>query len=253
MHEPPLETTRFKFSLNCCCHDLSQPSHPLQNLIIDCQHTILYPNRPSCVPSFDYRVWTFFLNTELDGTHVMPAKTFQYPPWQNHRLSYLNPFGTFVKINTIIIIFQYFFAAHRAEYRTYPDVYTDGFTILDHVGAVFIHNSNFCFQFLSQFMLFSLHSWARHRLRIFKKYILQQNFTKFIIYSDLLSTVKAFLSTNPLLYDIIVLKYGHVHSSYTVLLSWIPSHVGISGNDNADGAENKSYDIFTHPTTFAEP
>ncbi|GBM19420.1 putative RNA-directed DNA polymerase from transposon BS, partial [Araneus ventricosus] len=73
----------------------------------------------------------------------------------------------------------------------------------------------------------------------------------YIIYSDSLSALESMTSLNrfshPLKFNILELHDRLTTKGFTILFCWIPSHVGISGNELADNLARSATNSFNSP------
>jgi ribonuclease HI len=88
-------------------------------------------------------------------------------------------------------------------------------------------------------------------------YVSKTNNRYFLILSDSLSSHQAlnsFDTTNPLLQEVLFNLIHLEKSGKNIVFCWIPSHVGISGNENADRAAkvalSSPYEHYTVPYTY---
>ena len=68
-------------------------------------------------------------------------------------------------------------------------------------------------------------------------YIRDNNINNIVIYTDSLSALQAIDSyslTNPLVTEIKVLLSKSIENKFSIILCWIPSHIGLQGNEEAD-------------------
>ncbi|GBO22075.1 hypothetical protein AVEN_85730-1 [Araneus ventricosus] len=160
------------------------------------------------------------------------------PPWKVSNLHILNPFESFNKSDTADIIYQQIFKEHRHQYRRFVPVYTDESKSADQVSlAVVFQNTVSSFRLSPACSIFTAEITAvLHALERISKSVQRG----FIIYSDSLSVLNSLKSfhdhKHPLVFKILDLFEKLTFQGFTILFSWIPSHVGIDGNEEADMA-----------------
>ena len=82
--------------------------------------------------------------------------------------------------------------------------------------------------------------------------IANHNSSKFIIYPDSKSVLQALQNKNisiPLITRLLD-KMNTLSKNYSIILSWIPSHIGIWGNETADKATKKALQAEISNTKF---
>jgi ribonuclease HI len=123
------------------------------------------------------------------------------------------------------------------NYRDFCHIYTDGSKEGSQVAAAMVHNRT-----SNQLRLpdnASIFSAEAKAILLALSFIDAYNSTQFVIFSDSLSCLQAIHSakwSSPLIRDI--LERCHFLSLYgkEVHFCWVPSHVGIPGNERADAA-----------------
>ncbi len=240
-NEPSLEITRQRFSLNYYFRVLSYHNHPLHKFIKD-NHTQFYYNRPSHIPSFFIKMQQILNNTSLHDAHVLKAKIHFLPPWKTYKFFYLNPFAGYNKSDISAEALKQLFAHHRSVYNNYIDVYTDGSKSESHVGLAYVcRNSTHSFSLHPSCTVYTAELIAIQQAL---KFISRHSKKQFIIYTDALSALLALKSDNfshPVLFDILNMYNQLLSNNFKILFCWVPSHVGIAGNERADvAAKTKS-------------
>ncbi|GBN26644.1 hypothetical protein AVEN_33393-1 [Araneus ventricosus] len=195
------------------------------------------------VPSFFTRAAGFLHDFNLDTAQLLPNPVTLLTPWIPHGLKFLNPFENYDKTNTASDIYLQLFTHHRELYHHFIPVFTDGSksTTQTSFACVFI-NSTLSFQLHPSCSIFTAEIRAiLHSLSEISNYPADN----YIIYSDSLSVLQALSSlhrhSHPLAFSILDLHDRLVCKGFSILLCWVPSHVGISGNEVADiAAENAS-------------
>ncbi|GBM24263.1 hypothetical protein AVEN_22590-1 [Araneus ventricosus] len=212
------------------------PGHPFFNYKESQFILRLQRARPSVIPSFFTRAAELLNNLNLEDLQVVPNLKHHLTPWKSHGLNFLNPFKTFDKANTAPEVYQQLFADHRDVYHNFIPIFTDGSksSLSTSFACVFI-NSTLSFQIHSSSSIFTAEITAiLHAL----SEISSGPPDNFIIYSDSLSALESITSLNrfshPLTFNILELHDRLTTKGFTILFCWIPSHVGISGNELAD-------------------
>ena len=120
-------------------------------------------------------------------------------------------------------------------YRDFNQIYTDGSKSQDGVGAAFVTNNLTRKASLPREA--SVYSAEVHAIHMATEYIETSPCRKFVIFSDSLSAIKSM--NNPYNRHPIVRRLLHRFHDLKVRgkvveLCWIPSHVGIQGNEEVD-------------------
>ncbi|GBN13046.1 putative RNA-directed DNA polymerase from transposon X-element [Araneus ventricosus] len=201
---------------------------PVESLYFEC-----------CEPSLDYR----------RTIQVVPTIKYHLTPWNSHGLNFLNPFKTFDIANTAPEIYQQLFADHREVYQNFTPIFTDGSkcSSCTSFACVFI-NSTLSFQLHPSCSIFTAEITAiLHAL----SQISSGPPDNYIIYSDSLSALESMTSLNrlilPLTFNILELHDRLTTKGFTILFCWIPSHVGIAGNELADNLARSATNSLNSP------
>ena len=124
---------------------------------------------------------------------------------------------------------------HMKSHEEYHPIYTDGSKTSNGVGFAAI-----CNQFKKSSSLPSITTVYTAELFAIKTALVsvkESMFNKVIIYSDSLSAIdaiKSFSSKHPLVLEIQVLIHKLKTRNISVAICWIPAHVGLKGNEEAD-------------------
>ena len=128
----------------------------------------------------------------------------------------------------------------KQKYSDHIELYTDGSKNESNVGCACISNFH-----TDKFRLpdgASIFTAETKALDLALSFIENSNENKFIIYSDSLSvlqSIKSATCSNPLVHQI-KCKYSNLSLKKTIIFCWIPGHVGINGNEQADRAAKES-------------
>lgn len=242
--ELPLEVRRKGLSLSYI------PSYQrLQNTSLRYLETIdpmelSYETRP-VVPK-PFRLRSKKLSHEL-GTRIppiRPKKLNPLPPWftipLNIDLELFN--NTSNKSNTPSITFQALFKSMICcKYQAHAKIFTDGSIINEERGcSVILEDTEVIKKLPKEFSIMSCEAYAM--LEALK--LLDTTSTNpAVIFSDSKSTLDALANvtnTNGLIQDLQTKLVGLTAKGIEVALCWVPSHVGITGNDKADKAAKRA-------------
>ncbi|GBN87806.1 hypothetical protein AVEN_145796-1, partial [Araneus ventricosus] len=234
--EPSLDHRRRILTLHYYFKILSLPQHPFFKYKQSPFILRLQRVRPSVIPSFFTRTAKLLNNLNLEDLQVVPNLKHHLTPWKSHGLNFLNPFKTFDEANTAPEVYQQLFADHRDVYHNFIPIFTDGSksSLSTSFACVFI-NSTHSFQIHSSCSIFTAEITAiLHAL----SEISSGPPDNFILYSDSLSALQSMTSlhrfSHPLTFNILELHDHLTCKGFSILFCWIPSHVGISGNELAD-------------------
>ena len=238
--EPPLKLIREELSLRLYYRILSHPHHPLHTHLLSTEHDTFYRNKPSFIPSFGLRLRNIVQGTSLSSIKARSQTYFIPHPWSFKRISCLHIFNGFNKSNAPLNVLQSIFAAHRQNYSSYIDIYTDGSKAGNLVGCgIVCQNIILSYHLPSLFSVFSAEFLA---IEIALKFISSQSHKHFIIYSDSKSALDSLESgsCSPTFISVLNLYNELVKKGYNILFCWIPGHAGIKGNEQADIAAKQA-------------
>ncbi|GBN66475.1 hypothetical protein AVEN_156343-1, partial [Araneus ventricosus] len=238
--EPALELKRQMLSLHYYFKIQSNSNHPFHDFKLRPFLIRLQNARKSFIPVFFTRVQDILNDLNLLHLHVTPEPKSNFPPWGIPVVQFLNPFKTFIKSDTAGIIYQQIFIEHRQEYNDFIAIYTDGSKSSDHVSfAVIFPNTTFSFKLHPSCSVFTAEIAA---VLLALEKISDCLERKFIIYTDSLSVLESLKSFyihshhHPLVLNVLHLLNKLASRDFNILLCWVPSHVGIVGNEAADKA-----------------
>jgi ribonuclease HI len=251
--ETPLNNRREILSLQYYFRILSHSNHPYA------QHTFspyldrLYRARTFCIPPFHRRIDIILKDFKLDNTDILVTKYYR-PPWEMSNFNFLNPFKSFDKAFTADIVFQQLFYHHRQSFISYTPIFTDGSKSDDFVGCAYvIGDIIYSYKLHAGFSIFST-----ELLAIFKALedLTRHKEKRFILYTDSLSSLHSLSSPNydshPLIFYIRKLLDVLIADGFSILFCWVPSHVGIRGNELADSAAKSANNALTFALPYGD-
>jgi len=159
------------------------------------------------------------------------------PPWTLKSLTVVFNLTTNIKANTTPEVYQALYNEVKDDYPNYQEIFTDGSKSLNKVSAaaVFLNsNLTFCTDLPPMSSIFTAELTAI-KLALFN--IHKTNHKLRILFSDSKSGLQLLSHknlSNPITEDIL-LKYSDLYNHhYNIIFCWIPTHVGIKGNTEAE-------------------
>ena len=140
------------------------------------------------------------------------------------------------KATTDPMIFKNKLLEVKEQYYTHEEIYTDGSKDGEKVASAAILDGE-----LYQFRLpsnSSIFSSELKEIDLTLNHIEQDPYWRYIIYTDSLSAMQALegeTTDNPLIVSLLE-KFSRLCEIADIVFCWLPSHVGISGNEEADKA-----------------
>lgn len=245
-HEPPLSLRRQMLSMRYALKLRQFPSHPTYDAVFSRETEalfrggILQRSEPFCV-----RMRRLVEESGLRLPAVRRIDHLRTPPWRlvapsidlslsEHRKADMEPY-----------VFRALAQERIGAYQGHLAIFTDGSKTANGVGCSFVDGSG------TVVRSFSLPTHASvftsELMAIFKAicFIEVGNELLHLILTDSLSallSLKTFYPSNPLIQDILIRLTSLTQAGKTVIFCWIPSHVGIVGNELADRAARRAAD-----------
>ena len=187
--------------------------------------------------SFGFLVRKTCEEIDLEPPEIKIYRAYNVPPWKLPKLQVCLELASFPKGDTSAEVFRQVFGEHK--HVADVQIYTDGSKMQGKAGSgVSIQGMDLDKEVsepLGQFA--SVFTAELVAIRIALVNLRQKNNLKVVLYSDSRSALQALLvynSDNVLIQDIQELTFELSNRSVVVLFCWIPSHVGIIGNEKAD-------------------
>lgn len=180
------------------------------------------------------------LNVILKETNFMlPTtykKTIQHtPPWTNPKIEILSELSPYSKTQHNHSTLKSLVNEVHQKYKNFCHIYTDGSkTPVGTAYAVITPDTTIANKINNSASVLTSELTAIYKAL---EYIDTKQETEFIIFSDSQSAIQAIsdFSSNDELIQIIQDLYMHQQNTDKIVyLSWIPAHIGVSGNEKAD-------------------
>ena len=235
-NNPPLYLRRTRLSLQYCSQLMSNERNPAYPVVFQPQYRALYENKEKAIKPLGLRVEKHLDEVGFHPHMIAPSKVTSTPPWK-----FIVPDVRFdlckhKKCETDPVYFRLFFAELIEQFGDYTHIYTDGSkdgvkTALAFVSPSFIFSK----RLPDKASIFTAEMEA---LTSALRYIKVLDSSKFVIFCDSKSALQALLSKWDHPSVLCILKFLiDLHTTHkTVVFCWLPSHMGITGNEKADAA-----------------
>jgi ribonuclease HI len=234
-NEAPLGLRRDKLAIQYITRLKSNPSNPTYRCCFELLNNDRFVNKPSFIQPFGMRILTLLDDMNFNLTAVSSFRVADQGPWTLHRPRVLLSLHTGVKSEIPPQVLKEEFNVFLSGEMDSTHIYTDGSK--DHTGTACAAVSNgrllLC-RLPSEASIFTAEARA---IILALKIVQSTNDTKFFIFSDSLSCLQAIKQPcwkNPIILDIIETTHSLLVAGKEVILCWVPSHVGIKGNEVAD-------------------
>ena len=242
-NEAPLSLRREKLALQYYTKLQSCPSNPAFECTVYPKYQELFARKEFAIPTFGIRIKAVLENSDISNDNVHQTITSEIPPWTLHRPRVNLELSSLSKRDTPSPVFIQKFNEIKNEHSYCTSIYTDGSKDNDRVGCgTIIDNSSFKQRLPSNASIFTAELTA---IDLALDAITESD-DHFIIFSDSLSVLLSLHNMkldNPLILKLLE-KLHHLSCAHkTIHLCWIPSHIGIRGNEAADMAAKESLNL----------
>ncbi|GFW07815.1 pggt1b [Trichonephila clavipes] len=178
----------------------------------------------------------------LPNVNIQQRNLLLFQPWNTPWFHYINPFATYSKSTVALIVFQRVFAYHRSQYRMFSAIFTDGSKRAGYVGCgVVIEDIMHGYRLDPSCIVFTAKAVAiYHALQLIDSNMPR----KYCIHTDSMSVLEAlenyFDRCHPVICKILDITSRLYSKGFDIVFCWLPSHVGILGNEQADSAASSA-------------
>ena len=242
-NEPSLYNRREKLALNYITKVKANPNNPAYEEIFKPKYESLYEKNQKAIKPIGLRLKSAIDTAELNLENVKEHTVPHVPPWIIRTPTVLFQLNDNKKSSTNPLQFQSKFAELKSQYSNYTAIYTDGSKDKSKVGCAStseFHTSKM--RLPDNSSIFSAETQA---IDLAFRFISSHNKYQYIIFSDSLSVLQSLRNknlSNPLIQDLL-LKHHSLSYNKEILFCWLPSHVGIKGNEDADRAAKLSLNL----------
>ena len=197
----------------------------------------LFENKENVIKPFNLRTLLneIKINPKIIHYTILPKTA----PWTINQPIIKLDLTKLSKTKTHPITFQENFLNIQNNFPDHHHIYTDGSKQGMEVGCAAVFQNQELLKHLPNES--SIYSAEVIAINLAMDIIANHKSSKFIIYSDSKSVLQALQSKNsstPLITRLLN-KMNTLSKNNSIILTWIPSHIGIQGNDRADRAAKK--------------
>ena len=236
-NEPPLAIRRSKLAAQYALKIKSSPANPAYQSIFDPKYKTLFENRPKTIPPLSTRIANLFDQMNLNLSVIASNQLASVEPWvlKSPHVSFALHSEKKSTANPNFLRAQFY--AFLSNKLNCFHIYTDGSKDSGSVAAAAVCNDiQLACRLPSEASIFSAEAQA---IILALEIIETSNHTAFYIFSDSMSCLQAMYYhklENPMITDILEKCHFFQASGKTINFCWLPSHVGINGNEKADAA-----------------
>ena len=243
-NEAPLSLRREKLALQYYTKLQSYPSNPSFDCTINPKYQDIFARKESAIPTFGIRIQSLLENSNIPNNNVHESIIPEIPPWTLHRPKVNLHLSHFSKSETPPHLFIQKFNEIKDEHSYCTTIYTDGSKDNNRVGcAAIVNNLTIKERLPSNASIFTSEIRA---IDLALDVVSESEDDYFIIFSDSLSVLLSLHNMkldNPLILKLLE-KLHHLSCAHkTIYLCWIPSHIGIRGNEAVDMAAKESLNL----------
>ena len=250
--EPSLTLRREKLSLQYATRLAANPSNPAFKVTFSPHFSEIYERKPTAIRPFGLRVLPLLDSTNINPTNIEKHFVTEIPSWCMKKPDILFDLHTSKKSFSDSLIMKQNFHILQSRYTEYQHIYTDGSKDGEKVGCAFLYGNHFSsLRIPDGSSVFTAEAKAIDLALDFIDSCFLHD--KFLIFSDSLSVLKALNHTSSKNSQIqkLLEKHHKIANTKEILFCWLPSHVGIIGNEIADRKAKDS--LHLNMSTFEIP
>ena len=213
----------------------ANPTNPAHNSTFNLNHKDLFQQKENAIKTYGLRMESIYKEADIPLTNIHKISTFKTPPWKIATPKLDQSLCKYEKKITHPLIFQEKFEKIKEKYPEHTHIYTDGSKLNNTTTSAAIINKTIqkTKHLPKEASIFSAEIYAIH---LALDLISENKNSKYIIFSDSKSAIIAIKNKktdNPLIENLLE-KFNQMSNNHETILCWIPSHIGIHGNELAD-------------------
>ena len=234
--EPPIALRQLKLSMNYVLKVRSDPSNPTHSMLSASAVNEKYEQSDNAIRPLRLRVHEHCEFAGIDFTKTIDRQPAPVPPWKIRLPSVDLSLSVYSKKFAPPDALRSAFLELKSRYDGYTFVYTDGSKCDEKTASGFVYDgASYSTRLTDNSSIFTAEIYAI--LSAIKRVKISETKRFFAICSDSLSVLQSLqnhLIQNPLVVRVLY-ELSNSHDR-TIVFIWVPSHVGIVGNELADAA-----------------
>lgn len=235
--EPPLHYRRTYLSLAYATTISANPRHPTYKNTFSTRYTDVYQRKKRAKPPFYERINKYSRQLQITFPQIFPSYLQTLPPWTIKPPDCNTNLTHFKKNDTNPSLIVSHFKEILNKYPKHIQIYTDASRTEDGTGAAIVSPNSIRKYKLSKYT--SIYTAELYAILQALIYIRQDYNHHFLIITDSLSALKGMdqlYTTHPILQLIKNELQQIENDGKEIKFIWVPSHIGITGNEKADQA-----------------
>ena len=235
-NEAPLQLRREKLALQYYLKLKSCPSNPAYECTFNPKYKPLFSRHEKVIKPFGIRMETILEESEIPINNIHETIISDNPPWTLKQPEVILDLTNTPKANTHPATFLERFDEIKNNFNDFTNVFTDGSKDDNKTGCAAVLSDKLTKTRIPNGA--SIFTAEIKGIDLALNLIAESENEKFIIFSDSLSVLLSLRNRkqdNPLIIKLLN-KHDSISNSKTIVYCWIPSHIGISGNEKADSA-----------------
>lgn len=243
-NEQPLNLRRIKLSMQYAIKLYANKQNPTHKTVFGSDFSRFTERAPTVIPPFGARVLPHLEQAGILLESIANYKISTIPTWRLTKPLVLKQLSSTSKDITDPNLFQTNFAVLKENYKDYHHIYTDGSKLDNKAAAAVVTENNILRTRLPDGA--SIFSAEIRALHIATEIIKISRYKKFVIFVDSMSVLESIENinlANPLITDLLRKHEEAITAGKEILFCWVPSHVGIRGNEVADKAAKQALSL----------
>ena len=236
-NEPPLGMRRTRLSLQYCVKLMSNEVNPAYSAVFQSDIVATYEAKERAINPLGLRIERHLDEVGFHTHVIAPYTVMKTPLWKLIVPTVCFDLCKYKKSETDPTLYRLHYSELLESFMDYTHIFTDGSKDGDKTAAAFICQSfEFSKRLPDKASIFTAELEAIVSALRYIKITAKNN--KFVVFGDSKSALQALLSKwdHPTV-QIIMRFLVFLHTVHkTVIFCWLPSHMGISGNERADSA-----------------
>lgn len=246
----PLKYRLSELTLCYLANVASVPSSPIHQITFQPDS-----NKPRIINScpLQREISQEMLNLDIEFPPVLKQSFPKHPPWAINKPKFNLTLAQYNKSSTPTNTFRKTYLAEIQQYQQFTNIFTDGSIIDNKTGAGILFNKKeYKFHLPNTAGIFTAEAFSVLKaIELIKQ---EREDRNFLIHTDSLSVIQSLqqlYTKNQLISDIQQSVHEAISAGKKIIFIWIPSHIGIDGNERADHLAKQA--VLEETTQIAMP